>query len=155
MILLLSCLSTNIFVPFKYVFFLDCIIFKINPDKDQNTKTVPIIPIIIGPNIFSIVFKLLIPAVTFQYAYPRIQTAIISIITDTIGFFILIFSFFFVAVNKLINLYLEMVNVLKIITAKYIMAKYTQVFIQLFIENTNVYSVISASNNFATNIDIN
>ena len=39
------------------------------------------------------------------------------------GFFIFTFSFFRTAVNKLINLYLEMVKVLNTITAKYITAK--------------------------------
>ena len=71
------------------------------------------------------------------------------------GFFIFIFSFFLTAVNKLINLYLDIVNVLNMITATYITAKYIQVFIQASFEKTNVNSLISASNNFATNIDIN
>ena len=42
---------------------------------------------------------------------------------ERIGFFIFTFSFFLTAVNRLISLYLEMVNVLNKITAKYITAK--------------------------------
>src|SRR5699024_1707498 len=74
---------------------------------------------------------------------------------EIIGFFTFTFSFFLTAVNKLISLYLDIVNVLNIITARYITAKYIQVLIQASFENTNVNSLISASNSFATNIDIN
>lgn len=42
---------------------------------------------------------------------------------ERIEFFIFTFSFFLTAVNRLISLYLEMVNVLNKITAKYITAK--------------------------------
>ena len=63
-ILLLSCLNTNMFVPFKYIFFLVCIILSINPDNDQNTPIVPTIPINIGTNIFSAVFNSYTPPVT-------------------------------------------------------------------------------------------
>ena len=45
--------------------------------------------------------------------------------------------------------------VLKNITARYITAKYIQVFIHAPFENTNSNFVIFASNNFATNTDIN
>ena len=44
---------------------------------------------------------------------------------------------------------------LKNITARYITAKYIQVFIHAPFENTNSNFVIFASNNFATNTDIN
>ena len=68
---------------------------------------------------------------------------------------IFICSFFLEAFNKFINLYLEIVNVLNIITAMYITAKYMHVFIQASFENTNSNFVIFASNNFATNTDMN
>ena len=71
------------------------------------------------------------------------------------GFFIFTFSFFRTAVNKFISLYLEMVRVLNTITATYITAKQIQVFMQASLEKTNVNSVISASNSFATSMDIN
>ena len=74
---------------------------------------------------------------------------------EIIGFFIFTFSFFLPAVKRFINLYLEIVNVLNIITAIYITAKYMHVLIQASFENTKVNSSISASNNLATNIDIN
>ena len=66
LILLFNCLSTNMFVPFKYVFFIDCTNLNINPDKDQNTPIVPTIPINIGGNILSAVSSVCTPAVTFQ-----------------------------------------------------------------------------------------
>ena len=93
--------------------------------------------------------------VTIQYAYPNPILEIINTITQSIGFFIFIFSLFLDAVNKFISLYLEIVKALKINTAKYIIAKYKQVLMQAFFENTNSNLVISAWNNFATKIDIN
>ena len=68
---------------------------------------------------------------------------------------IFICSFFLEAFNKFINLYLEIVNVLNIITAMYITAKYMHVFIQASFENTNSNLLISAANNFPTKTDIN
>ena len=64
LILLFNCLNTNIFVSFKYTLFLDCIIFNINPDKDQNIPTVPTIPIKIGFNNLSAVRNSYTPPVT-------------------------------------------------------------------------------------------
>ena len=50
-----------------------------NPDNDQNTSTVPIIPAIIGLIISWIVDIVVALADTFQYAHPSITHAIINI----------------------------------------------------------------------------
>ena len=52
-ILLFNCLNINIFVPLKYVFFIDCTTRNIKPDNDQKIKIVDTIPNIIGGNSFS------------------------------------------------------------------------------------------------------
>ena len=158
LILLCICLSTNMFVPFKYILLFDSTIFKIKPDIDQNIKIVVIIPNIIASTIAFVVSLMLDNVntffVTIQYAYPNPILDIINITTHSIGFFIFIFSFFLDAVNKLISLYLEIVKALNINTAKYIIAKYKHVLMQAFFENTNSNLVMSAWNNFATKIDI-
>lgn len=114
-----------------------------------------IIPIKIGGKILSAVVKDFMSSVTFQYAYPSIAVATINTAIQINGFFIFTFSFFLCEFSKFINLYLEIVIVLKNITAMYITAKYTQVFIRLPPENTNSNLLISASNILATAIDIN
>ena len=63
-ILLFNCLNTNIFVPLRYTFLLDCITLNINPDKDQNIPIVPTIPIRIGFNNASAVLSSRTPPVT-------------------------------------------------------------------------------------------
>ena len=95
------------------------------------------------------------PPVTFQYANPSIQQAKINTKIDIIGFLSFISSFFFAAVSKFISLYLEIVIVLNIITATYIIAKYIHVFIQASFENINSNLLKSDANSFATNIDMN
>ena len=75
-------------------------------------------------------------------------------ITEITGFLNTTLSFFFPAFNKSINLYLAAEKRFNIITSKYIIAKYIIVFTKASSENTNLNPVISASNIFATNIDI-
>ena len=86
------------------------------------------IPIKIGRKSLSAASNEAISAVTFQYAYPNITQATINTNIEITGFFIFTFSFFFVAFKRLISLYLEIFIVLNTITAKYITAKYIQVF---------------------------
>lgn len=114
-----------------------------------------IIPIKIGGKILSAVVKDFMSSVTFQYAYPSITVATINTAIQINEFFIFTFSFFLCEFSKFINLYLEIVIVLKNITATYITAKYTQVFMHASFENTNSNLLIFASNNLATAMDIN
>lgn len=113
------------------------------------------IPINTGGSSFCASVNDLASPVTFQYAYPNMLAPMMNTNIESIGLFIFILSFFFVAFNRFISLYFDTVIVLKNITAIYITAKYMQVFMQAACENANLNSLISASNIFATSTDIN